>query len=257
MSSNKKYYWLKLNEKFFDEDTILWLEEQENGKDYVIFYLKLCLKSLQDDGKLIRYVGEKLIPYDIKALGNLTNTPVDTVAVAMKTFIEIGLVERLDTGEIYLTQINELIGSETEVAKRVRKHRAKQTLIEQQSEGLLQSNNAVTKSNTEIDIEIEKDIEKDIDKERGKKEEASKQEVSEQTKKKSPYGDFNNVFLTDDEYSKLARDYTDYEDRIQKLSYYIESTGKKYKSHYATVKSWARNEKKKTKQDGRLNNLLE
>ena len=92
---------------------------------------------------------------------------------------------------------------------------------------------------------------------RSEKEEVSKQEFSEQTKKKSPYGDFTNVLLTDDEYSKLVRDYTDYEERIQKLSYYIESTGKKYKSHYATVKSWARNEKKKTKQDGRLNNLLE
>ena len=101
MSSGKIYYWLKLENDFFEDDTIAWIEEQENGKDYIIFYLKLILKSLQGDGYLIRYVGEKLIPYDIKALAKLTNTSPDTVAVAMKLFIEIGLISRLGSGEIY------------------------------------------------------------------------------------------------------------------------------------------------------------
>ena len=166
MSDNKRYYWLKLNENFFEDDTVQWLEEQENGKEYVIFYLKLCLKSLKDDGSLIRYVGQKLIPYDVKALSRLTSTPADTVAVAMKTFAEIGLVEVKSTGEIYLSQIDELIGSETEVAKRVRKHRARKS-IEDKNRKLLQCNGEVTKCNTEKEIEIEKelDIELDINKE--------------------------------------------------------------------------------------------
>lgn len=159
MSENKRYYWLKLDENFFEDDTIAWLEEQENGKDYVIFYLKLALRSLKDDGKLIRYVGERLIPYDVKALSKLTNTSMDTVAVAMKTFLEIGLVEQLDSGEIYLSQINEMVGSETEVAKRVRKHRAKKALEEGKKTNLLQSNVDETKSNTEKELEIDKELE--------------------------------------------------------------------------------------------------
>ncbi len=163
MSENKRYFWLKLNENFFEDDTIAWIEEQDNGKDYVIFYLKLCLKSLKEDGRLIRYVGEGLIPYDVKALAKLTNTPQDTVAVAMKVFLEIGLIERLDTGEIFMKQINEMIGGETEVAKRVRKHRAKNKAIEGKGIGLLQGNGEVTKSNTEIEIELE--LDKEIDKE--------------------------------------------------------------------------------------------
>ena len=160
MSSGKVYYWLKLNKDFFEDDTITWIEEQENGKDYIIFYLKLALKSLQDEGYLIRYVGEKLIPYDVKALAKLTNTSPDTVAVAMKLFIEIGLISRLDSGEIYLNQIDEMIGSETESAKRVRRHRAKKEML--QSNNIpLQCNNDVIKSNTEI--EIEKELELEID----------------------------------------------------------------------------------------------
>lgn len=162
MADNKRYYWLKLDENFFEDDTIAWLEEQENGKDYVIFYLKLALKSLKDEGRLIRYVGETLIPYDVKALAKLTNTPIDTVAIAIKTFVEIGLIARLGTGEIYLNQINEMIGTETDVAKRVRKHRAKKGAIGQRETNLLHCNTGVTKCNTEI--EIEKEIEKDINK---------------------------------------------------------------------------------------------
>lgn len=104
MSENKRYYWLKLKDDFFEDDTVQWLEEQDNGKDYVIFYLKLCLKSLQDDGKLIRYVGEKLIPYDVRALGKLTSTSLDTVELAMEIFIDIGLVEQLENGMLIINE---------------------------------------------------------------------------------------------------------------------------------------------------------
>ena len=148
MSGNKRYFWLKLNENFFEDDTIAWIEEQDNGKDYIIFYLKLALKSLTDDGYLIRYVGEKLIPYDVKALSKLTNTDTDTVKVAMNLFLEVGIISQLDSGEIYLNQIDELIGSETESAKRVRKHRAKQSVL-QSNETPLLSNIDVIESNTE------------------------------------------------------------------------------------------------------------
>lgn len=128
MSDNKRYYWLKLPEDFYDDDTIQWIEDQENGAAYVNFYLKLLLKSLSDEGRLIRYVGQRLIPYDIKSLSRLTNTDTDTVRVALELFVKIGLIERLDTGEIYMSQIDEMIGSETQAATRMRKMRARKAL---------------------------------------------------------------------------------------------------------------------------------
>ena len=128
MSENKRYYWLKLKSDFFEDDTIRFIEEQENGVLYINFYLKLCLKSLINDGKLIRIVGNTLIPYDVKSLSKLTCTDVDTVMVAMELFKKIGIVEILDTGEIYLSQINEMIGSETDKAQLMRKKRAKEKL---------------------------------------------------------------------------------------------------------------------------------
>lgn len=125
MSDAKRYYWLKLPENFYEDDTIQWLEDQENGATYVNFYLKLLLKSLSDDGRLIRYVGQRLIPYDVKSLARLTNTDTDTVRVALELFVHIGLVEKLNTGELYMSQIDEMIGNETEAARRKRKYRAR------------------------------------------------------------------------------------------------------------------------------------
>lgn len=113
MTENKRYYWLKLKEDFFQDEIIEWLEEQENGKDYVLFYLKLCLKSLKNNGVLIRQVGDMFIPYDVKKLAEITKTSVDTVAVALKVLAEIGLIEVQENGELYLTQLRSMVGSES------------------------------------------------------------------------------------------------------------------------------------------------
>ena len=55
------------------------------------------------------------------------------------------------------------------------------------------------------------------------------------------YGLYENVLLTDEDYQKLIEEFPhDYSDRIERLSEYIASTGKKYKSHLATIRAWAR-----------------
>lgn len=62
---------------------------------------------------------------------------------------------------------------------------------------------------------------------------------------KHKYGEYQNVLLTDDELQKLKTEYSDYEDRIERLSSYVASTGKRYKSHYATIRNWARKDAEK------------
>lgn len=150
----KKYYWLKLKNDFFDDDTIKYIEEQENGIKYSNFYLKLCLKSVETKGKLIRLVGETLIPYDVKSLSTLTGVDFDTVDSAMRLFNKLGVISFLDNGELYLNQIDELIGSETDKAPLMRRKRAEEKL----------NGNNVTKMLPHIDIDIEKDIDIDIKK---------------------------------------------------------------------------------------------
>lgn len=125
MSVNKRYYWLKLPKDFFQSETMRWLEEQPNGIYYSNFYLKLCLMSMNDNGMLIRRVGEMYIPYDVKRLSELTNINSDTIMVAIQLLQKVGLLEIMDNGAFYLNQVKNMVGSETESAKRVRKHRNK------------------------------------------------------------------------------------------------------------------------------------
>lgn len=63
------------------------------------------------------------------------------------------------------------------------------------------------------------------------------------------YGEYNNVLLTDEDYQKLITEFpNDYEERIERLSSYIASTGKSYKNHLATIRNWARNDNKKAEE---------
>lgn len=62
---------------------------------------------------------------------------------------------------------------------------------------------------------------------------------------KHKYGEYKNVLLTDDELQKLKTEYSDYQERIERLSSYVASTGKSYKSHYATIRNWARKDAEK------------
>jgi len=170
--SNKKYYWLKLKEDFFDDDTIEWIEEQDNGKEYCLFYLKLCLKSLKSNGILVRNVGEMLVPYDVKKLAEMTKTDIDTVRVSMDLFTRIGLVQILENGEIYLTQLANMVGSETSKAQLMRNKRSRD---KQLSDGNNVTNSLPKESNIlenrYTEIEIEKELELDIESEKEREKE--------------------------------------------------------------------------------------
>lgn len=173
-NTSKKYYWLKLKEDFFDDDTIEWIEDQPNGSTYALFYLKLCLKSLKTNGILIRNVGDMLIPYDAKKLGEITRTDSDTVRVAMDLFQKIGLIQILENGEIFLSQLEDMVGSESKWAEKKRLQRAKKAEAlpvpeDAKKEGedivLNVSEKSPREIEKEIEIEKELEIEKEIDKE--------------------------------------------------------------------------------------------
>jgi len=148
-----KFYWLQLKEDFFENDAIEWLEEQKpNGRDYAYFYLKLCLKSLKSNGILIRNVGNILIPYDNRKLAELTKMDFDTVCVAMELLQKIGLIKILENGEIYITQLENLIGSKSLGA------------LKKQQQRLLSGQEAdKCPPKIEIELELKKDIELEVD----------------------------------------------------------------------------------------------
>ena len=157
MSGNKRYYWLKLNENFFDREEIKVIENMKNGKDYIIFYLKLLLKSIKTEGEL-RF--RDVIPYTPEMLAAITNTDIDTVRVAIDLFTKLDLMEIWDDGTLFMSETQNMIGSETGWAKQKRIQR-------QKNKELLERKDNVQDASTECptDIEIELDIDKELEKE--------------------------------------------------------------------------------------------
>ncbi len=124
MAKEKRFYWIKLKKDFFNDDNIIWLESQQNGYLYVNLYLKLLLKTMNTNGQLAFRVGENLIPMSAEDISAVTRIDVDTVIVAMTLLKQIGLVaesENVDT----IPDIQDMIGSETYAASRMRKLRNK------------------------------------------------------------------------------------------------------------------------------------
>lgn len=159
-----KYYWLQLKKDFFKRHDIQIIEAMPNGKDYVLFYLKLLLESLAHNGYL-RF--NELVPYNESMLATITNTNIDVVKSAMQILIGLKMIEILDDQTIYMAEVQKMLGAETYWAgqKRKQRNQEKQQKIGQCPTNVLSLSNV---SNIEIDIEkdidIDIEIKKDIDK---------------------------------------------------------------------------------------------
>ena len=167
---NGKYYWLKLKKDFFKRHDIRIIEAMPNGKDYILFYLKLLVESVDHEGSL-RF--SETIPYNDEMLATITNTNVDIVRGALQVFTELKMIDILDDSTIYMNEVAKMIGSAADNDNAIRQQRfrdnqkaLKSSLLES---GVTKNNAGVTVAVTNSNeskskrksIEIEKDIEID------------------------------------------------------------------------------------------------
>ena len=168
--TDSKYYWLKLKRDFFKRHDIRIVEGMPNGKEYILFYLKLLCESVDHEGSL-RFSDQ--IPYNEDMLAIITNTNVDIVRSAVKVFTELKMMEILDDGTIFMSEVEGMIGSasNTDNANRQRRFRERQKALELTendgiacipvTEALRERYASVTKSNESKSKS--KSIEKEID----------------------------------------------------------------------------------------------
>ena len=154
MSDNKKYYYLRLKDNFFDSDELKILESMKDGYLYSNILLKLYLRSLKNDGKL---VVNECIPYSADMLASVTGHQVGTIKQALSVFKDLGLIDVLDNGAIYMLDIQNFIGKGSSEADRKREYRQR---IETDRTNVHTNLRQISdKSTPEIEIELEKDIE--------------------------------------------------------------------------------------------------
>lgn len=155
-----KYFWLKLKRDFFKRHDIQIVEGMDNGKDYILFYLKLLCESVDHEGRL-RF--SEQIPYNEKMLSTLTNTNIDVVRSAIEVFTSLGMMEIMDDGTFYLHEVEKMIGaSEQDEHTRESTRLRVQAYRERKKQNLLQERY----SNVTCNGEIEKEIEIELDKEK-------------------------------------------------------------------------------------------
>ncbi|MBZ5995387.1 phage replisome organizer N-terminal domain-containing protein [Leuconostoc gelidum subsp. gasicomitatum] len=158
MADNKQYYYMRLKDNFFDSDNIKLLESVPNdGYKFTNILLKMYLKSLKNNGSLM-FNGR--IPFNTEMLSVVTGHSIGDVVRAIEMFKEFGLIEILDSGEIYMMNIQEFIGKTTTEADRKRAYRKE--IDDKKGIGTNVRQNS-DKTIPEIELEIEKELNKEIE----------------------------------------------------------------------------------------------
>jgi predicted phage replisome organizer len=250
--------WIKLSIDIFNNRKIKQIECLPEGDAIIVIWVKLlCLAGTINDSGQIYFTKE--IPYTDQMLANQFGRPLTTIQLALKTFEQFGMVEVIDNilcvsnWEKYqsvdrLSEIREY----NRLAKQ--KQRQKKKLLQENVKDMSKTSQRC--QDTDIDIDIEEDIEKDniyiSDSEKEISSELDNESVNQKEKPiKKPirhkHGEYKNVLLSDEDFEKLKSEFpSDYEERIERLSSYMASTGKSYKNHLATIRNWARKDRSKT-----------
>ena len=162
MSENKKYFYFKLKEDFYDSEQMIILQSMTDGYLYSDILMKLYLRSLKFDGRLM--FNEK-IPYTPSILAQVVRHKVGVVKEALRIFVDMGLIKILDNGAIYMMDIQNFVGKSTTEADRIRKYRNR--IKSEEERALLTDNTELVqmydKCTPEIDLEIELEIDIDDD----------------------------------------------------------------------------------------------
>lgn len=233
MSDNRKYYYLKLKENFYNSETMVILESMQDGLLYSNLLLKMYLMSLKSGGILML---NDHLPHTPQTIATFTRHQVGTVERALKVFLEFGLVEILTDGAYYMTDIQLLIGQSSTEGERKKKERMR---LKRQK--LLPSGGAdICPPYSQGDICPPEIRDKRLD---------IRDKENRECVGTPAYGRYQNVFLADDELTELQKELPAlWQTYVDRLSEYMASTGKQYQNHAATIRRWAAEDRKKAAQ---------
>lgn len=230
MSDNRKYYYLKLKENFYNSETMVILESMQDGLLYSNLLLKMYLMSLKSGGILML---NDHLPHTPQTIATFTRHQVGTVERALKVFLEFGLVEILTDGAYYMADIQLLIGQSSTEGERKKKERMR---LKRQK--LLPSGGVdICPPYSQGDICPPEIRDKRLD---------IRDKENRECVGTPAYGRYQNVFLTDDELTELQKELPAlWQTYVDRLSEYMASTGKQYQNHAATIRRWAAEDRKK------------
>lgn len=227
--------WIKMSTGLPDNRKIKQIRNLPNGDSIALMWVfMLCLAGSVNEQGLIYITPE--VPYTDEMLAEEFNMDLNTVRLGLATFQRFGMIEIIED-VIFLSA-----WEKWQSVDRLSEMREYNRLAKQKSRAkqeLLANVNDMSMTGQRC---------QDTDKIREDKKEKRKEEDIKTVRHK--YGQYKNVLLTDEQVEKLKKELPIvYEDLIERLSEYMECSGKPYKNHYAVIKAWARkdiNERKMT-----------
>ena len=176
MATGKRYYWVKLTDKFMNDDVVDYLMQQTNGSNYVVLYQMMCLSTKNNNGKLCTKIGELLLRWDEDKIARECKWfSVDTIRVALILFQKLGLIYEENDGVLVISDFDQIVGSESDYAaqKRLQRSNVSSRLpvanipqIESKNGDCDDSTEGVDNVHGIVHIEKEKEKEKDKEKEK-------------------------------------------------------------------------------------------
>lgn len=228
--------WIKITTDMFDNRKIRHLRRLPEGNNIVLLWVMLLTMAGRCNASGMIFLTEN-IPYTPKMLADELDFEENTVQLALNVLEQLNMITT-DNGYFSIAGWEEYqnidgmekIREQNRQRKRLQRERQKLALPEDVSRdghGMVTLCHAI-----EEDKEKEREEERDIKRDSEKKPPARRK-----------YGEYNNVLLSDEELEKLQAEFPDWQERIERLSSYIASTGKTYKNHLATIRNWARKDK--------------
>lgn len=157
----KYYFWLKLKEDFFTDKRIKKLRKIAGGDTFTIIYLKLLLLSLKTNG-VIEFEGVEDNIHEELAL--TLDEDTENVRLLLAYLFKNDMVEIRENQDLFLTEIDNLVGKEGKSAVRVRKYRKnKDELTQKNNTQALQCNTQALQCNKNVTVEKEKEIELELE----------------------------------------------------------------------------------------------
>ena len=220
--------WIKITTDMFDNRKIKHLRRLPEGNSIVLIWVMLLTMAGRCNSGGMIFLTEN-IPYTPKMLADELDFEENTVKLALQALEQLNMIVT-DSSFFKISGWEEYQNIEgmdkIRQQNRIRKQR------QREKAALIEGSHVTSRDSHAIDIDKERDKEKE-------KEPISK-DIGNKKPVKHKYGEYANVLLTDEELDKLKNEYIDWEERIERLSSYVASTGKAYKSHYATIRNWAK-----------------
>ena len=230
--------WIKITTDIFDDEKILLIESMPERDSLIVIWFKLLCMAGKQNNSGVFMLNDK-IAYTDEMLATIFRRPLNTVRLALQVFEQFGMIE-INESVISIPKwekhqsIDALDKMREQNRLRVAKHREKQKMLSSNVTSNVTGNITVTQCNA-----VDKNR---IDKDKNRLDNSVSCETQKPTRHK--YGLYTNVLLSDEDMEKLKSEFsTDWQERIDRLSEYIASTGKSYKNHLATIRSWARKDK--------------